>query len=319
LQAAPVASEDLLVSKISGDGSRVIWATYLAGSGMDHGAGSIRVDSAGQAYVLTMTDSRDLPVHRAVQSAYGGGESDLYLAKLAADGSRLVFGTYLGGSRSEGIETHNLAVDPAGHAYVAAQTDSPDFPTTPGVLQRSLDGTGRAGTGGGTNYAGEGVVAKIAADGGQLLASTYLGGRFGDGVEGVAVDAEGTIYFAGATYSDDFPITADGHQRTNAGNGDLFAGILSADFSHLLYATYLGGADFDYGRTAAVDANGTLYVAGHTGSRDWPVANSLQATYRGGGSDGVFVSLRPAPAEPSATATSGTEDDQTEDDQERAR
>lgn len=107
------------------------------------------------------------------------GDVDFYLAKLSPDGARLIFGTYLGGSQGEHVETHTLEIDPQGNPIIVAGTTSADFPTTAGALQNAYGGSGGQGTGAETNYPGDVVVARVSADGSQLLASTYLGGGYG--------------------------------------------------------------------------------------------------------------------------------------------
>ncbi len=291
-QQTPPGGRDGVVAKIASDGSHVLWATYLGGSGGDGDTPSIRVDAAGSPYVLMGTSSTDMPTTAgAYNRSYNGG-GDLYLAKLAADGSSLLYGTYLGGSQSEGSETHGLAVDADGAAYVAAATRSPDFPTTSGAAQTAYGGTGGAGTGFRTNYPGDIFVAKFSADGTRLLASTYVGGRVGDGAEGVTVDSHGNVYVSGATFSDNFPVTADAFQKRIAGKADAVGVILSADLSRQRYATCIGGSKEDLGRAVAVDSSGNVYVGGETSSPDFPIRNAQQASYKGGGSDAFLARIR---------------------------
>ncbi|MBI3950387.1 MAG: SBBP repeat-containing protein [Acidobacteria bacterium] len=279
---------DGVIAKMASSGSRLLWATYLGGSGYDVGTPSIRVDAQGYPYVLGFTNSSNLPTTLgAYDRTYNGG-GDFYLAKLLPDGSNLVYGTYLGGSQVEFSETHGFALDAQGDGYVAATTKSPDFPTSPGAFQRIYGGSGDASTGGNTNYPGDAFVAKISADGSQLLASTFVGGRFGEGTEGVAVDTQGNVYLSGATYSDNFPVTTGAFKASNSGSSDFFAVKLSANLSQLLYATYLGGSDDDYARTAHADSRGNFYVAGHTTSNNWPTRNALQAC-RHGNWDGALA------------------------------
>jgi len=287
-QKTSKGDRDGIVLKVKSNGSQVLWATYLGGSGLDGGTPSIRVDSGGHAYYLCYTNSPDIPTTAGAYDRTHNGGGDLYLAKLSPDGSSLVFGTYIGGSKEEFSETHGLALDDEGNAYVAATTTSPDFPTTPGAFQTTYGGPGGRGTGAGTNYPGDAFVAKIAADGSQLLASTFLGGRLGEGAEGVAVDKQGNVYLGGTTYSDNFPVTTGAFKTRNSGGADVFAVKLSADLRHLLYATYVGGSSTDYGRTAAIDSGGNLYVAGHTQSQDWPTRSAFQ-TFLQGNWDGVLA------------------------------
>ncbi len=277
----PHGDHDAVIAKIHSDGSRVLWATYLGGSDWESNENSVRLDGVGNPYVLLTTKSTDIPV---TENAYGktyAGQGDLYVAKLTPDEGKLVWGTYLGGPENESTETHEFAVDTEGNAYIAAPTKSPDFPTTPGAFQRKY--------GGGPN---EIFVAKISPDGSQLLASTFLGGNDRDRPEGVAVDAAGNVYFTGTTTSHNFPVTRDAFQPNLIGDRNAFAVVLSADFSRLLYSTYLGGGEGELGRAATVDSHGNFYIAGQTDSKNWPVHNAFQPAY-GGNIDGFMAGFKP--------------------------
>ena len=141
-----------------------------------------------------------------------------------------------------------------------------------------------------SNHPGDVIVAKLANDGSRLLASTFVGGRFGESAEGVAVDTRGNVYFTGATFSDDFPVSTDAFQTTRRGQANFVAVKLSADFGRLLYSTYLGGTSTDAGRAAALDTRGVFVVAGEVASRDWPTRDAPQAAH-GGRADGGLAKL----------------------------
>src|SRR5262249_18570564 len=141
-----------------------------------------------------------------------GGSRDAYLVKLSNDGHTLLFGTYIGGSGNEGVETHELALDSNENPVVAAQTQSTDFPVTAGAFQTRYGGTGGVGQGAGTNYQGDIYVAKIASNGSPILAATYLGGSGGEGGEGLALDSQDNVYLSGATYSSNLPFMLSGYQ-----------------------------------------------------------------------------------------------------------
>ena len=160
------------VVKVKSDGSAVLWATWLGGSGSDSMAASIRVDASKNVYVLPQTNSTDAPTTAGAFDRTYNGAADYYLAKLSPDGHQLIYGTYLGGSGDEFLSTHNLAVDANGNAYVSVSTGSPDFPTTAGVFDRTYNG-GR-----------EWAVVKISPTG-ALLASTYVGGTGGENPDGI--------------------------------------------------------------------------------------------------------------------------------------
>jgi hypothetical protein len=209
------------------------------------------------------------------------GKLDLYVARLSADGSRLLYGTYLGGSGNEDIETHGLAVDAQGVAYVGGGTTSMDFPTTPGAARTAQDRT--------TDDPGDAFLARISADGSRLLAATYVGGSAREGGEGIGIDAEGNAYLTGGTYSADFPTVApkDGGQ-----DADLFVVKLSPDLSQTLFSIRLGGASDDRGRGLAVSPDGAVLITGTAQSEDWPVRGTRDQPRRGA-DDAIVVLLRP--------------------------
>jgi hypothetical protein len=199
---------------LTADGSALVYSTYLGGSGdefgdPDFGLG-IAVDAAGNAYVTGSTASLDFPTANAVQPALGGDPplSNAFVAKLTADGSVLVYSTYLGGSVYD--QANGIAVDTAGNAYVTGQTASPDFPTA-NPLQPAL----------GDPNATTAFVAKFSADGSALVYSTYLGGSGGDYGGGIALDAAGNVYVIGETSSADFP-TANALQPALKGGLNAF-------------------------------------------------------------------------------------------------
>jgi hypothetical protein len=125
-----------------------------------------------------------------------------------------------------------------------------------------------------------------------LTYSTFLGGSGGDGASAVAVDASGNAYITGATTSTDFPVfpLASAVQATSAGGFDVFVTKLNATGTGVVYSTYLGGSGDDHGQGIAVDASGNAYVAGRTGSTDFPVPNAFQPALDGT-TDGFVVKL----------------------------
>jgi hypothetical protein len=277
-----------VVAKLTAAGTEVAWATYFDGTGADFGTPSIRVDGDRNVYVLSGTSASDTPTSTNAYSRMLAGSFDMHLAKLSADGSQLLYGTYLGGSANDFTETHGLAVGGNGNAIVGFTTRSTDLQTTAGAFQPSYAGNGGTGTGAGTNYSGDGYIAIVAADGSRLVAATYLGGNFGEGIEGVNVDAAGRVYVSGATYSTTFPISTNAMQGSNHGQSDFFVAALSPDLRNLIYASYLGGRGADEGRSSAVDPTGRMVVVGHTLSSDWPLANALQDAQRAG-QDGALA------------------------------
>jgi hypothetical protein len=248
----------------------LIYSTYLGGSSLDDGSG-IAVDSDGNAYVTGTTYSTNFPTTldalEPTCKGCGSSNSDAFVTKFNPTGSAVVYSTYLGGKKDDfGI---GIAVDSDGNAYVTGQTASNNFPTK-NPLQRAY---------GGGSY--DSFVAKINPAGSALIYSTYLGGNAVDAGQGIAVDSDGNAYVTGYTTSDNFR-TVNPLQSENAGGGDAFVTKINAMGSELVYSTYLGGSNLDYGAGIAVDSGGNAYVTGTTYSSEFPVENPIQSSLAGG-------------------------------------
>jgi hypothetical protein len=271
--------EDCGAVKISGDGTHVIWATWLGGSGDDSSAASIRVDVNGSVYLALSTSSNDIPTTPGANDTSYNGGWDFYVAKLKPDGSNLTYGTYIGGSANEWISTHNLALDELGNAYVSIWTGSTDFPTTPGAFQRAPKGG-----------SSEIAVSKF-SPAGALLASTYIGGGGGENPDGIYVDTVGNVFLTGETDSTNFPVTGDAYQSSNNGGVDAVLINLAANFSQQIYSTYMGGPSDDRGRTSFLGQDGTWCMGGSSSGPGWPTKNAYQNFYAGGTRDNIVVKL----------------------------
>ncbi len=260
-------TSDVFVTKLTPTGNALVYSTYLGGSGRDWGTG-IAVDGAGSAYVTGITTSTNFPTRSPYQAAFRGATFDTFVMKLAPAGNALTYSTYLGGSTDDNVSS-GIAVDGAGSAYVTGYTSSTDFPTQ-SPYQAALKGNRNA------------FVTKLAPAGNALAYSTYLGGSAEDYGSGIAVDAAGSAYVTGRTTSTDFP-TQSPYQAAHQGDfyGDAFVTKLTAAGNALVYSTYLGGFGDDYGNGIAVDAAGSAYVTGFTGSTNFPTQSPYQATPQG--------------------------------------
>jgi hypothetical protein len=193
----------------------------------------------------------------------------------------LDYSTYLGGSGQD--NAYGLALDSSGSAYVAGFTTSSNFP-----IVNALQST----------YAGSecGFVAKLNPAGSALIYSTYICGSSGqDSASGIAVDNAGAAYVGGFTKSTDFPTVNPLQATYGGGYSDAFVAKLSPSGSSLVYSTYLGGSAWDTaGRPLAVDNSGAVYVAGSTGSTDFPTKNAFQPAYGGGDGDAFVAKISPS-------------------------
>jgi Beta-propeller repeat len=278
LQGAIGGMEDAFMVKLAADGSRLLYSTYLGGSGVDYGMG-LAVDLAGSAYVFGSTASSNLPTSNAFQSRPGGA-IDAFVAKLSPAGSSLAYLTYLGGSGPEvpGDTGGKIAVDRDGNACVAGITGSRDFPTRD-ALQPVMAGQADA------------FVAKLNESGTDLIYSTYLGGSGVDGALGIAVDRDGRVYVSGVTESTDFPLL-NPIQSRNGGDLDAFVTKIDTAGSSLVFSSYIGGEAEDIGYDIAVDSSGSAHITGTTTSLDFPVADPLQGELKGN-RDAFVVKLTP--------------------------
>jgi hypothetical protein len=249
----------------------IVYSTYLGGSETDI-AYDIAVDSAGNTYVTGQTASLNFP---SVGAPFpnAGGSQDAFLAKINADGTALVYATYLGGRLDDSAQS--IAVDAAANTYLTGWTNSFDFPLV-NARDTLLEGGQDA------------FVLKLGGDGAALVYSTYLGGGGGGsgfgGIDvgfGIAVDAAGNAYVAGATQGK-FPVTPNAFQVLRGGDFDGFVTKVSSDGLSLVYATYLGGFDIDYAYDITIDVQGNAYVTGTTRSGSpipFPTKNALQGGF----------------------------------------
>jgi len=192
----------------------LVYSTFLGGSGFDSGR-DIAVDDAGAAYVTGETLSADFPTATGTYDTTQNPGRDVFVTKFSVAGNTLVYSTYLGGgdlgfgSHDSG---HGIAVDGDGAAYVTGETESSDFPTTPGAYDTIFNEP----VGGGSDA----FVTKISAEGDALVYSTYLGGRGGDYGWGITVDGAGSAYVTGRP-SSPFPTTPGAYDRTRNDAFDL--------------------------------------------------------------------------------------------------
>jgi hypothetical protein len=235
----------------------LVYSSYLGGSGTDDARG-VALDSAGNIYVTGNTTSSNFPLLNPYDSSYT--YNDVFVTKLNAAGSALVYSTYLGGSSPD--TAYGIAVDPSGSAWVVGVTNSSDFPKV--NAHRATLGA----------YA-DGFVVRLAPSGSSLTFSTYVGGDGEDTVASIALDGAGNGLIAGQTASSDFS-SPGVLQTVRKGYRDAFVAKFSPAGSRL-FATYLGGSSDDRATSIATDSSGNAYVVGATTSTDFPTVNPLPA------------------------------------------
>jgi uncharacterized repeat protein (TIGR01451 family) len=285
---------DVFITKLNSAGNALIYSTYIGGASNDV-AGGIAVDSAGNVYITGSTESLDFPHINAAQSANNGFD-DIFVTKLASNGTSIVYSTFLGGACDDFGRA--IAVDTAGSAYVTGTTcskgtGSSPFPTTQGAFQT------QNGDSAGNTF--DAFVAKFSSTGARVYC-TFLGGKTDEEGNAIAVDSSGNALVVGeidasADYDrfgnrtppqSDFPVLNAFQPLFNTGNTDSdfisdgFVTKLNATGTARIFSTFLGGNDQDAATGIAVDAKGRACVTGSTSSVNFPsTANSAQPANAG--------------------------------------
>ncbi|HSN55130.1 MAG TPA: hypothetical protein VLT32_10675, partial [Candidatus Sulfomarinibacteraceae bacterium] len=271
---------DAFLVKLDTGTGHLVYGTYL-GAYHTEAAGDVAIAPDGTIWLVGETDSPDFPVVNALQPALGNYQylaSDAFVTAISADGQQILYSTYFGATKDDrGL---GIGIAPDGSIVIAGTTNSVDFPVVGGV-QGTL-----AGQGAGVTPA-DAFVARISADGSQLLASTYLGGGGTEILWGFDLGPEGSPYLTGRTDSLDFPTIPDAVQPAFAGppgncevpfSGDRncyegFVARLGPDLGSLVFGTYLGGDQDDELRDIDVDSGGGARVAGYSFSPNYPVTS----------------------------------------------
>ncbi|MBN9662464.1 MAG: SBBP repeat-containing protein [Acidobacteria bacterium] len=258
---------DAYVAKIQASTGRLVYATYIGGSGDDR-AFALAVDGMGAAYVTGWTTSTNFPVVNAAQAAISGYK-DAFLLKLNPAGSAFAFSTYFGGAQSE---SGNALALTATQVWIGGDSSSASLP---------------GGNGWRNSNAGlqDGFLARYSQTG-TLVGSTLLGGAGDESVKAVGVDSLGNVYAAGATGSSNLNFPMGGAQMSLKGAQDGFVMKFDAGGSQLIAGTYLGGTRGDVSNPEmvlglAVDAAQNVYVTGMTPSSDFPLVAPWSGTLQG--------------------------------------
>jgi Ca2+-binding RTX toxin-like protein len=265
-------AHDAFVAKVNAAGSGFDYAGYIGGLGNDQGAG-IAVDSSGHAYVTgnTGSDQTTLPVTVGPDLVYNGNV-DAFVANVDPTGIGFDYLGYIGGPNLDG--GGGVAVDGAGHAYIAGGTFSTQS-TFPVAVGPDLT----------YNGGHDAFVAKVDVSGAALDYAGYIGGAKEDGAGGIAVDGSGHAYVVGSTESGEstFPVSG-GPDLTQNGDQDAYVAKVTASGHGLAYAGYVGGSKFEFGAGIAVDGSGNAYLSGITTSNHhtFPVTTGPDLTFNGG-------------------------------------
>jgi len=288
---------DAFVAKLSSSGA-IQFSTLLGASGEDKAFG-IALDSAGNTVITGSTGASAFPTTSgAAQTVFGGGScldvgsgfifyfrpcTDVFVARFNATGSALLYSSFLGGKNDD--VGADLALDSAGNVVITGWSWSDDFPVTAGALQTSYGGS-------------KDVFVATFNPAGARVYSTYLGGSGLEEAHAIAVDAAGNIYLAGRTSSDAYPTVSPLQSAYGGGDNDAFVTVLDASGGSLRFSTLLGGTGDDRAEGLALDSAGNIFLAGISGSTNFPTTTgSLQAA-SAGGLDAFLVKIAPGTSAP---------------------
>lgn len=287
------------------------WSTFLGGGGTETITGmELARDGSGDLILSGQTESADFPHTNGHHTPVGYTP---YVARMNASGSALVYCTFFGGSFNHSVL--DLAVDAQSQPVIVGDTNSTDFPTTPGAY----DQTPPDGWHG--DY--DAFVIKFNSTGSAIVFGTYLGSQPGsmylDQAWAVALDAASNVIVAGVTTGETFPTTAGAYDRTanvyvdNSVNPpqrsvyDVFISRLNPTGSALTYSTFFGGQGIDYVYNLVLDSQGVVTITGKTSqlaNRDIngneipfgtpmpTTAGAFDTTYNGGSSDAYIARFK---------------------------
>jgi len=236
------------------------------------------------------------------------GGTDIAITKYDTTGTQRIYSTYLGGSLDE--LPHSMIVNSLNELFIYGTTGSSDFPTTASSYQPGFNGgIGFAPLGIGVTFpdGSDIFVSRLSADGGNLLASTFIGGTGNDGLNTASklrynyadevrgeidIDNNNNIYIATCTQSSDFP-TTNSFQLSSEGNQEGCIVKMDNNLTSIIWSSYLGGSNDDAIYSLALDDNNDIYVTGGTSSFDFPTTlNSYQNNYQDSiGADGFITKI----------------------------
>ena len=299
---------DIGIMKFSPNGSQRVYATYLGGNGNDY-PHSLISDAQGNLVIMGRSYSTNYP--GTVEGSVPNGDANIIVTKLNAAGSNYIGSLIIGGSGNDGVNVKDILQTSGTHAaeslsrnygddsrsevvldrseniYVAAQTQSDNFPIRGGGFQSALGG------------AQDGVVIKINSNCTAITWSTYLGGQKDDGAFVLDINPiTNNVYVAGGTLSQDFPGDKSGTlgpsyhgTAADTSSPDAFVAYLSNDGRTLIKSTFIGTAKLDLIYGIKFDKIGFPYIMGITrGGALWPIKNAL---YRKDNSSQFISKLQP--------------------------
>ncbi|MBN1215499.1 MAG: SBBP repeat-containing protein [Candidatus Lokiarchaeota archaeon] len=276
IDETPNGGYDIFICKINSDGTEIEYSTLLGGSASDQGK-ALAVDDSGCVYITGSTSSTDFPTTKRAIDRSHNGQADVFVSKINADGSSLLYSTYLGGSNMEGGQ--DIVVNAEGCAIITGYTYSSNFPTTSGVIDYTH--------GGGNDV----FICKISDNARNLLYSTFLGGSGNDCGNSIVLSNDNTVIIAGYAQSTTFPTTSGVIDETHNGYYDAFITKINADGTAIIFSTFLGGSDYDSVNNMILDSAGNIYITGSSRSLYFPMSSMCIDPFNTGVFDVIWCKI----------------------------
>lgn len=269
-----IKNYDMFVSKISSDGKSLLFSTYIGSKGNDN-ALNIKLDKSSNIYICGQADSSDFPTSASAYSRkITGTGGDAVVLSLFPDGSNLIASSFLGAKEDDAAL--GLVIDSITNLTYGGWTYSSDFPTKPGAYQVNNYGWANC------------FITKMNNSMSNLIFSTFIGGFSSDAMNSLASDSSGNFYFTGFASSANYPTTFNAFSKTKNTGRDCFLTELNNSGSSLIYSTFIGGNNDEYGNS--INFNTNPYICGYTYSNNFPsAAGAYQKSFKGGLYD-IFVS-----------------------------
>lgn len=296
---------DAFIAKLSGDGSKLLFSTYLGGDNIEI-ARSIVVDDEENVYIAGVTTSYNFPIKNEIQSTLRQQEyseiklkelcgirpnvknrGDIFISKIDTNNINNTFSTYFGGACIDAA--FGIALDDSKNIFVTGMTASPDFPVQ---IDSNLCSNSEIEKKtclpfqGDFKFQTDVFLLKLNAEGNKILYATYFGDAGTEVGLDVAVDSTGAAYITGYTDSPNLGLLSP-FQGKHGGGRDAFIAKFSAEKGGLIYSSYLGGDKDDEGHSIAVNDPDEIYIAGKTISDNFPVCNPVRGV--SGGKGDAFI------------------------------
>ncbi len=275
----------------------------FTGSTADNWGFTAAPDQAARVFAAGIVFGSGYPiVTGSFDPSFNGGGIDIGVSKFNAIGTQLIYSSYIGGLGSE--TPHSIVCNANNELYIMGATSSADFPMPGTPFDASFNG-GSSFVEDGLTFNGSDIyIARLSANGANLLSATFMGGSSNDGINAgvlkynygdqfrgsIEIDGSGNVFVASSTASSNFP-TANAFQTFLNGPQDAVIFKLSPNLNTLIWSSLFGGGGVETGNSLEVASNGDVYLVGGTTSSSLGFSIGHTLSSLGGIADGYIVKI----------------------------